>query len=156
MSFVNIKGSVKRVMIHKVVAECWLGPCPVDYEVDHIDRNSKNNDYRNLRYVTHSEQMKNRAMSNRIINIATANCLNYTMTQVAKPVILIDRKSNESMRFPSIIRCSEYLAQKYLKPAEHFRNKLKKRRSRIFDYDVKYLRNAQTGRVGSTEQGTVG
>ena len=27
-TFVNIKGKCIRVMLHKVVAECWLGPKP--------------------------------------------------------------------------------------------------------------------------------
>jgi len=60
----RIGNYIKRVMIHKVVAECWLGECPDGYEVDHIDRNTHNNHYSNLRYVTKSEQMKNRDHSN--------------------------------------------------------------------------------------------
>jgi len=74
---VHLKEGTKRIMIHKVVAECWLGDCPDGYEVDHIDRNPHNNDYRNLRYVTHSKQMKNRVLSDRIINQAKQNCLNH-------------------------------------------------------------------------------
>ena len=58
------EGKTKRVMIHRIVAECWLGDCPCGYEVDHIDRNSHNNNFRNLRYVSKSEQMKNRDHSN--------------------------------------------------------------------------------------------
>ena len=68
-----------------MVAECWLGEKPEGYEIDHIDRNSQNNDYRNLRYVTRSEQMK-----------------------------------------------------KYQKTVEHMRAKLKKRRKKIYEYDVIY------------------
>ena len=62
-TFVHLGGRknsvTKRVMIHKVVAECWIGKCPNGYEVDHIDRNSLNNNHTNLRYVTKNEQMKN-------------------------------------------------------------------------------------------------
>ncbi len=99
--FVYIKGKNKRVMIHQAVAECWLGKKPEGFEVDHIDRNSHNNHYTNLRYVTHSEQMKNRTLSERIIKQATQNCLEYTMKYVAKPVTI----SNGEMikEFPSMI-----------------------------------------------------
>ena len=62
-TFVHIGGRskdsyIKRIMIHSVVAECWLGDRPDGCEIDHIDRNTHNNDYRNLRYVTKSEQFQ--------------------------------------------------------------------------------------------------
>lgn len=109
---VRIKNVTKRVMIHKVVAECWLGDCPCGYEVDHIDRNSHNNDYRNLRYVTKSEQM-------------------------AKPVRITN--GEEQVVFDSYADCSRYLAQKYNVTFEHIRYKLKNHRHRIYDYDIEYL-----------------
>ena len=64
VTFCKIKGVTKKVMIHRAVAECWLGDCPDGFEVDHKDRNPHNNHYSNLRYVTKSEQMKNRDHSN--------------------------------------------------------------------------------------------
>lgn len=60
---VNIGRKPHKVYIHKVVAECWLGKKPEGYEVDHIDRNSLNNHWTNLRYVTRSQQMINRDYS---------------------------------------------------------------------------------------------
>jgi hypothetical protein len=55
----------KKHYIHDLVAECWLGPKPApEYEVDHIDRDKLNNDYHNLRWVTHSDNLKNRDYSN--------------------------------------------------------------------------------------------
>ena len=154
-TFVCLKGKVKRIMIHRIVAECWLGPCPEGYEVDHIDRNSRNNDYRNLRYVNHSQQMKNRILSDDIIKRATHNCLKYTMTKVAIPVEIRGIHTGVVEKFPSMMECSRYLAALYNKKAEYIRAKLKQRRKMIYDFEVFYLRNAQTGRVGSTEQGTV-
>ncbi len=154
-AFVNIKGITKRVMIHRVVAECWFGPCPEGYEVDHIDRNSRNNDYRNLRYVNHSQQMKNRILSDAIITRATLNCLKHTMTKIAIPVEIKNINTGVVKKFPSMMECSRYLANVYNKKAEYIRAKLKQRRKVIYDFEVLYLRNAQTGRVGSKEQGTV-
>ena len=57
---VNIKKHIRKVFLHRVVAECWLGQRPEGMQVDHIDRDSLNNHYLNLRYVTKSEQMLNR------------------------------------------------------------------------------------------------
>ena len=75
-----------RVPIHKVVAECWLGDKPDGYEVDHIDRNSHNNHYSNLRYVTRSEQMKNRDHTN-ISKQGTINCQNWNKS-IMKPILI--------------------------------------------------------------------
>lgn len=150
-TFVNIKGKCIRVMIHKVVAECWLGDKPNGFEVDHIDRNSHNNHYSNLRYVTHSGQMKNRVLSERIINQATENCMNW-VKYISKAVRIEGR--NEVKEFPSMTSASKYIAEVYEKSIDHVRSKMKERRKHIYDYDITYL-NAETGHGGSTEQGTV-
>ena len=140
MAFVNIKGQPRRVMLHSIVAECWLGEKPIGMEIDHIDRDSHNNWYWNLRYVTHSEQMKNRQLSERLIKIATNNCYEYTMKYVAKPVCIKKKDETEIMQFPSMIQCSSYIADVYGQKPEQVRHKLKKRRSVIFDYEIEYLK----------------
>lgn len=146
-TFVNIKKKVIRVMIHIVVAECWLGVRPEGFEVDHIDRNPHNNHYSNLRYVTHSGQMKNRVLNKRIIDQATENCMNW-VTYISKPVILL--KGSDRLQFPSMTEAARFLSQEYGNPSELFRAKMKKRRSHIYDYDVVYL-NAETRHSNSTE-----
>ena len=136
-TMIRFEGKSKRVMLHKVVAECWLGNCPSGYEVDHIDRNSRNNNYRNLRYVTHSEQMKNRILSDKIINQAKQNCLNYSLNVLAKKVKI--KNVTEEIIFRSMTQCAEYLGEKYNKKSESIRCKLKARRHHIYDYDVEYF-----------------
>lgn len=138
---------IKRVMIHRAVAECWLGDIPEQYEVDHIDRNSHNNDYRNLRIVTRSEQMKNRDFS-RISKIGIENLKIAQKTRM-KPVKLIE--NNIETIFESMSACARFLSDKYDKTFEAMRYRLKERRSHIYDYDVIYL-NAETIHGGSTEQ----
>lgn len=42
--------------VHKLVALTWIGEMPAHKtQIDHIDGNSQNNDFENLRYVTNSE-----------------------------------------------------------------------------------------------------
>lgn len=149
-TFICRDGKVQRISIARVVAECWLGEKPKGYEIDHIDRDSLNNHYSNLRYVTKSEQMKNRDHSN-IIKIGSANLAAYHQ-KIMKPVKLL--KSGTEKVFESQTAAARYLAEIFDKKIEHIRAKLKKRRSNIYGYDVIYL-NVETACTRSTEQGTV-
>ena len=151
MTMVSVHGKTKRVMLHAVVAECWHGKRPDGLQIDHIDRNSRNNDYRNLRYVTHSEQMKNRVLSAETIERCKHNCRKYTMECVAIPVEVTNRNTNEKAVYPSMSECARAIADVYGVSGEKIRAKLKQRRKSVYDYDIRYLRNAQTGRVDSTE-----
>lgn len=137
----------KRVMIHKAVAECWLGDCPEGYEVDHIDRNSHNNHYSNLRYVTHSGQMKNRVLSDRIINQAKANCAKWVKS-ISKPIIL--KNGDQTLHFQSRAEAAAFLAETYNKGKDAMRDRFKHNRAKVFDWDVIYP-NAETGHTDSTE-----
>ena len=149
--WVCLKKKVKRLPIARLVAECWLGDKPDGYEIDHIDRNSHNNDYRNLRYASKSEQMKNRDYS-RIVARGTKNLATYVKS-IMKPVALIDA-TGFYYACESIAVAARYLAKLYGKKFEHMRYKLKKRRSHIYGHDVIYL-NAETGHARPTGQGTV-
>ena len=136
---VNIKHRVRKVFLHRVVAECWLGPRPEGMQVDHIDRNSLNNHYTNLRYVTKSEQMLNRDYSSfeeqALKNLAIKN------GGKLNPVILV--RDGKSYEFPTARRAAKFLTTVYDKNEKCFNDKFYHRRKRIFDYDVIYL-NAET------------
>lgn len=145
---VHIDGKARKVFIHKVVAECWLGAKPEGYEVDHIDRNSLNNHWTNLRYVTRSEQMLNRDydqfMDKLLANLAVGNKGHII------PIRLI--RDGEAHDFSTSCRAAKFLAQIYPhKKEKSFKDKLYHRRHHIFDYDVIYL-NAETVR-GSQDTG---
>lgn len=143
-SYLNLNGErkVRRHMVHSIIAECWLGPKPEGYEIDHIDRDTSNNHYSNLRYVNHSQQMKNRVLGQHIIEQAKLNCQEWNK-KISVPVILLNFV--EHLTFPSICETARFLSEKFNINVEHVRSKLKKRRSHIFTYDVIYL-NAETAR----------
>ena len=146
----TIKNEQVHRTVHSLVAECWLGEKPKDYEIDHIDRNSLNNHYSNLRYVTKSEQMKNRDHG-RISEIGKKN-LFIQQEACKKPVILV--KNGVEQFFESQTAAALWLATNFEKKTESIRAKFKKKRSNVFGYDVIY-RNVETVRVRSTEQETV-
>lgn len=132
---INIKHHVRKVFIHNVVAECWIGKKPEGMQTDHIDRNSLNNHYTNLRYVTKSEQMKNRDYS-AFIDQCLKNLSKRNGGKIL-PVRLI--KDDKYFDFPTARRASKFLATIYNKPENCFKHKFYYRRKKIFDYDVVYL-----------------
>ncbi|MBO4400748.1 MAG: HNH endonuclease [Selenomonadaceae bacterium] len=131
-TFICREGKVQRIPIARVVAECWLGEKPEGYEIEHRNRNSLDNHYTNLRYVTKSEQIH--------------------IDAIKKPVILI--KDGESKNFESQTAAARCIAEECGQTVEHVRAKFKKRRSHIYGYKVIYL-NGETARTRSTEQETV-
>lgn len=50
----------KTIDNHIIVAACWLGPRPEGLQIDHINQNRHDNQPTNLRYVTPSENRRNR------------------------------------------------------------------------------------------------
>jgi hypothetical protein len=52
-----VDGVQHSCAVHVLVASAFLGPRPAGMEVRHLDGNEFNNNVRNLRYGTHSENM---------------------------------------------------------------------------------------------------
>jgi len=149
-TFICRDHKVQRIPIARVVAECWLGAKPDGYEIDHIDRNSRNNHYSNLRYVTKSEQMKNCDHSG-ISKIGSAN-LEAARRLRMKPLTLL--KDGVQRVFESQTAAARWLADLSANSVEHIRAKFKKHRAHVYGYDVIY-RNVETACVRPTGQGTV-
>lgn len=59
------RGVSVRKFVHRLVAEAFIGPCPEEKTVDHINRKRGDNRLENLRYATVSEQNKNREFKSR-------------------------------------------------------------------------------------------
>ena len=54
-------GRIRQVEVHTLVAEVFIGPKPIGYQVDHIDRDTLNNNVSNLHWVTPSQNCFNRS-----------------------------------------------------------------------------------------------
>jgi len=48
-------GNVKNNRVHRLVMAAFVGPCPKDIQVNHIDGDKSNNCLENLEYATQSE-----------------------------------------------------------------------------------------------------
>ena len=126
---------IRKHFTHNLVAECWLGPKPEGYQTDHIDKNSLNNDYRNLRYVTKSEQMKNRDYS----SFQDKLLRNLAIRNGGKVVSVTLIKNDDKIEFPSGRQAAKYLAKCYPeRSASTFQGKLYHKRKHIFDFEVRY------------------
>lgn len=60
--FVNLYCDNKHYVykVHRLVAICFIDNPDAHYEVDHIDLDKTNNKIENLRWIDHSENLKNR------------------------------------------------------------------------------------------------
>ena len=137
VTFINRNKKCIRLMIHKMVAEAWIGPNINHLEIDHIDRISTNNHYTNLRYVTHSEQMKNRVMSKRLISIAINNCKEYNKS-ISNPVAIINDKMDIEW-FESISSCSREYCHYFNLSSDRFRHLLERRIEKYSNVRIVYL-----------------
>lgn len=134
-------GETHKRMMHKLVAECWLGDNPDKkiYSIDHIDRNKDNNHYSNLRYVTRSEQMKNRDMDYSKL----PQIFGY------HPVIITNCKTGEKLKFESKKSAAKYISEQTNISNRTIEWYFTKKRKHSHGFDITYL--AETRHVDSKE-----
>ena len=97
----------KNLRIHQLVAGAFLGECPKGYVIDHIDRNPANNDFHNLRYVTLSEQNKNRDYT--IINKLNKHKAQLSAEKTKKKIVL--DKGDKVLYFDSVSDAIQMIAK---------------------------------------------
>jgi hypothetical protein len=72
---IYIKGRGPRpFVVHKLVAEAFIGPPPTGMEVCHVDGNSRNNHVSNLVYDTHSRNMRDAKRHGTNVNANKTHC----------------------------------------------------------------------------------
>jgi hypothetical protein len=57
-SYLRVKARGKNYYIHTLVAEAFLGPRPIGFDIHHKDANRWNNTVENLEYVTRSANLR--------------------------------------------------------------------------------------------------
>lgn len=62
---IPLSGSTKTVLVHRLVLEAFVGPCPDGQECCHWDDDPTNNRLENLRWATRSENMRDRTRNGR-------------------------------------------------------------------------------------------
>lgn len=85
----------KHVKIHKLVYLVWVGDIPKGYQLNHIDDNKDNNNYKNLYLGSQKENIYDCFRNNHRVG----NILSYA---------IFDKEKNISIKFPSIKEVLEY------------------------------------------------
>ena len=131
----SVNGVRHTGYVAQAVAEAWLGAkADENLQVDHIDRNPRNNHYTNLRYVTRSEQQKNRDYS-KIAEFGRKS-LSKINERRKKPVALL--KNGERQNFDSWLAAAKYLSGLTGKNCNTLVSKFYNRKPNVAGYIVIY------------------
>ena len=99
---VNLSG--KTTKVHKLMGKTFLQNPENHIQIDHIDRNRKNNHIENLRYVSASENMKNRTLKPRNSELRHINVKKSTFK-----VTITDKNKNRIFRsFKTLDEAKEF------------------------------------------------
>lgn len=84
--YFQIQRNGKRLnkLYHQMVAQCFLGDRPHNFDIDHIDRDKANNILLNLRYVSHLDNMKNQDRYHHECNLQGPERKKYIINQCVK------------------------------------------------------------------------
>lgn len=85
----HLKNRNKARTVHSLVAQAWLGPRPEGFVINHKDGNRKNNNWKNLEYVTGSGNMKHASDSGLLPRGSRHYTTDLTEEQVARACRLI-------------------------------------------------------------------
>ena len=128
----------KNHSVHRIVAEAFIRKIDAGFEVDHIDGNRTNNHYKNLRVVTHQQNIQHTIeLGNRLVGNTRGK--NYN----AKPVKIIS-SNNTSHCFECMMDACEYIkGEKNIKTSVvsmlGSMRAAVKRGSKYFGYDIIFI-----------------
>lgn len=95
---INRNGKRINFLFHILVAKYFIGERPDKYDIDHIDRNSLNNNVNNLRYVEHIVNCRNTDRYREDIE----------ETNIKKRKCLLTKDYNEKNRDEVLLKKREY------------------------------------------------
>lgn len=64
--YLRVQINGKQYRVHRLVLEAFVGPCPEGFECDHSDRNRRNNALTNLRWLSRTDNNRNRIDNDRV------------------------------------------------------------------------------------------
>jgi hypothetical protein len=110
---------VKGFLVHRLVGIQFLEPVEGKYEIDHIDRDKKNNNIENLRWVNDVEQAENRGdFSNNKLGEKFIRYEKSTKGYTHRFRIQITK--NKKKIFDKSLKCSQYTLEDAIKIRDDF------------------------------------
>lgn len=77
-------GKKKTHLVHRLVANAFLGPCPVGHEVAHFDGNPSNNRLDNIRYATPAENNQDKIRHGTVVRGEESGTAKLTQEEVSQ------------------------------------------------------------------------
>lgn len=103
-------GTMSNHLVHRLVALAFIGPCPKGLEVCHNDLSRDNNHLKNLRYDTHSANMKERLRPKRRISKETILAIRHARANGTKIITLSKEYGPSTGRISDICTGKTYPA----------------------------------------------
>lgn len=64
--YLRVKINGRPYRVHRLVLEAFVGPCPEGFECDHSNRDRHNNALTNLRWLSHTQNLRNTSANDRV------------------------------------------------------------------------------------------
>lgn len=135
--FITVEKKSKRLSVAKLVAECWLGEKPEGYIIHHIDGNTLNNDYKNLKYISRAEYKQIRRDEG--VAKVTSEALGRFRKKRMKPIVILD--GTNRLAFENTVEAAKYLSGISGVTVSSIIAKMKKKDSYIHNHTVMYLQS---------------
>ncbi len=101
------KGAGSPKLVHRLVLETFVGPCPDGMECRHLDGNPANNNLDNLCWGTPKENAKDRELHGKTVRGEKSGVAKLTQKQVVKIILYIKNGILSHSEIATILRTSK-------------------------------------------------